>query len=108
MSDLAGGFSSYTTTQKIVSQGNDISKTGDSAISDTKALRIRDNSRLSDTEAAITLAKDGAEIILNPEGNFVQNVIVDESAAAVSAPVGMAHNSRWFLFAFQLVPSCIS
>jgi len=85
LSDLAGGFSSYTTTQKIVSQGNDTSKTGDSAMSDTKALRIRDNSRLSDTEAAITLAKDGAEIILNPEGNFVQNVIVDESAAAVSA-----------------------
>ena len=52
----------------------------------TQALKAR-KSRIADTEAAITLAKDGAEILLNPEGNFVQNLIVDESAAALSAQV---------------------
>ena len=39
------------------------------------------------TEATITLAKDSADILLAPEGNLVQNLIVEESATAFSAQV---------------------
>ena len=44
-----------------------------------------DNSR--STEATITLAKDSADILLAPGGNLVQNLIVEESATALSAQV---------------------
>lgn len=36
-------------------------------------------------EAAITLAKDSADIILNPTGNLIQNLLLEESATALHA-----------------------
>ena len=89
LTDLVGGFSTYTTTQKNINQSSaGVSKRNGETInpSATQALKAR-KSRLADTEAAITLAKDGAEILLNPDGNFVQNLFVDESAAALSAQI---------------------
>jgi hypothetical protein len=40
-----------------------------------------------DTAAAITLAKDSADIILAPDGNLIQNLLVEEGALATSAQV---------------------
>mmetsp|Transcript_2317 Transcript_2317/g.3375 ORF Transcript_2317/g.3375 Transcript_2317/m.3375 type:complete len:265 (-) Transcript_2317:99-893(-) len=42
---------------------------------------------LADTAAAITLAKDSADILLAPEGNLMQQLLVTESAKAASAGV---------------------
>lgn len=72
ISELADGFTTYTTTTKIVSQGGSASK---------------DQASSSDltTEAAIALAKDSADILLHPTGNLVQNIILKESATAVHA-----------------------
>lgn len=36
-------------------------------------------------DAALTLAKDSADILLAPEGNLVQNILVEESATIVNA-----------------------
>ncbi len=69
LSDLVDGFSTYTSTQKSVSANG------------------KSRNSLVDTETAITLAKDGADIVLSSEGNFVQNLLVDESAAATSAQI---------------------
>ena len=38
-------------------------------------------------EAAVTLAKDSADILLAPGGNFVQSLLVEESVLAASAQV---------------------
>jgi hypothetical protein len=38
-----------------------------------------------DAEATITLTKDSADILLAPEGNLVQNLLVEEGALAASA-----------------------
>jgi len=81
ISELAEGFTKYTTTTKIVSQGG-----GTSINLDTNKNPKKDNNRQS-TEATITLAKDSADILLAPQGNLVQNLIVEESATALSAQV---------------------
>lgn len=90
LTDLAGGFSTYTTTQKVINSrntnGNGAHNTNESN-TNTVERRPSSKERLADTEAAITLAKDGAEILLNPKGNFVQNLLVDETAAAASAQI---------------------
>jgi len=66
ISDLADGFTKYTTTTKIVSQG---------VMSDMG------------TGATLALVKDSADILLAPDGNLVQNVLIEESATAVNANV---------------------
>ena len=38
-------------------------------------------------DAALTLAKDSADILFAPEGNLVQNLLIEESATAVNANV---------------------
>jgi hypothetical protein len=57
--------------------------------SDKEGLSKRDDrrKRMVEAEAAITLAKDSADILLAPEGNLVQNLLVQESALAASARV---------------------
>ena len=40
-----------------------------------------------EAEAAVTLAKDPADVLLVPNGNFVQNLLLMESALAASARV---------------------
>jgi hypothetical protein len=84
ISELAEGFTKYTTTTKIVSQGNGLGTVDSNAHKSDSGMR--GESRQS-TEAAITLAKDSADILLAPEGNLVQNLIVEESATALSAQV---------------------
>jgi hypothetical protein len=80
ITELANGFTTYTTTTKIVSQGGKASKFDKKSTLD-KSLAMND----IDTEAAITLAKDSADIILNPTGNLIQNIILEESATALHA-----------------------
>ena len=94
MSDLAEGFSTYTTTTKTISL--EVKKhRGESQIvlagADGEKLARKDNedrkAKLAQAEAAITLVKDSADILLAPEGNLVQNVLVEESVLATSANV---------------------
>jgi hypothetical protein len=72
ISELADGFTEYTTTTKIVSKGKD---TADS-MPGFNGLGV---------DAALTLAKDSADILLAPEGNLVQNLLIEESATVVNA-----------------------
>jgi hypothetical protein len=84
ISELAEGFTKYTTTTKIVSQGNGLGTFDSNAHKNDSGM---DGESRQSTEAAITLAKDSADILLTPEGNLVQNLIVEESATALSAQV---------------------
>jgi hypothetical protein len=85
--DLADGFSSYTTTTKSLNnakaqEGEIVLVGGDNE----KVSRSRDRkNRMIEAESSITLAKDSADILLAPEGNLLQNLLIDESALAVSA-----------------------
>merc|ERR1712232_1341490 len=38
-------------------------------------------------EATISLAKDSADILLAPEGNLIQKILVEESATALNAQI---------------------
>lgn len=76
ISDLADGFTKYTTTTKLVSQGGSKSTSKNS-------LNTAGNGFSSD--AALTLAKDSADIFFAPEGNLVQNLLIQESANALNA-----------------------
>mmetsp|Transcript_16406 Transcript_16406/g.22842 ORF Transcript_16406/g.22842 Transcript_16406/m.22842 type:complete len:724 (-) Transcript_16406:35-2206(-) len=96
LTDLAGGFSTYTTTTKTVNQQataalatTDKAPGGSSngAPSAIQKDSQQHKSNLIETEATITLAKDSADILLAPEGNLVQNLLVTESALAASALV---------------------
>ena len=82
ITELADGFTTYTTTTKIVSQGGNNNK-NDAKSSESKSSINTDIT----AEAAIALAKDSADILLNPTGNLVQNLLVEESATAVHANV---------------------
>jgi hypothetical protein len=78
LGDLADGFSSYTTSTKNFNTG-----IGDKAQDQGKDSR----SKVVQAEAAITLAKDSADVFLDPKGNLVQTLLVEESALAASARV---------------------
>ena len=79
LSELAEGFSSYTTTSKTVSKRNEAKK------DDMISPDLHRQRKIADTESSITLVKDSADILLAPEGNLVQNLLVEESALAASA-----------------------
>ena len=81
MTELAGGFTTYTTTTKIVSQGGKPSRENKSNKAPSLSSVIKD----FDAEAAITLAKDSADIILHPTGNLIQKLLLEESATALHA-----------------------
>lgn len=93
LSDLADGFSSYTTTTKTVNQqsanpnGQIVWPAGANAVNGmTKELTAESRkTKYLEAEAAITLAKDSADILLAPGGNLVQNLLVEESVLASSA-----------------------
>ena len=74
LKDTVAGFSTYTTTTKIIGQSDNLT---DESNHETKENLVDD--------AALTLAKDSADIILAPEGNLVQDLLVNESATAASA-----------------------
>ena len=88
LTDLADGFTSYTTTTKTINQQAN-SHTGEVILSSGNVEKVsRDRERknkMIEAEATITLAKDSADILLNPDGNLVQNLLVEEGALAASA-----------------------
>lgn len=77
LTDLADGFSSYTTTTKTINNQNNL----EVVLAEEKPLE----QKLVEAEATITLAKDSADVFLDPDGNLVQNLLVEESALAASA-----------------------
>lgn len=79
ISDVLDGFTKYTTTTKIVSQGKNVD--GPRTHDGQKATAF------TSSEAVLTLAKDSADILLAPSGNLVQNLLIEESAIAVNANV---------------------
>lgn len=74
LKDTVAGFSTYTTTTKILGGKNNLADE-----------EVHEKQGAVSNEAALTLAKDSADIILAEEGNLVQNLIVNESATAASA-----------------------
>ena len=109
ISDLADGFATYTTNTKTIEQStegllSELVDTGDSTTPQQQEQPVpgplqlfqpqrqqpqaSDSTRkngVAEAEAAITLAKDSADILLAPEGNLVQSLIVEEGALAASA-----------------------
>jgi hypothetical protein len=82
LSELANGFSKYTTTTTSVSSGIGSSGIGVHAITMNNVHKRR-----ADAEAAIILAKDSADVLLDPAGNLVQNLLMEEGALAASAQI---------------------
>lgn len=87
--DMANGFSSYTTTTKTMNQKGVrpappvvVTQGGLEHVVSREEERKK---RMEEAEAAITLAKDSADILLAKEGNLVQSLLVEESALAASA-----------------------
>lgn len=103
VADLATGFSSYTTTSKTINKqfesdrnGRDIVLVNGNDEAHARTLTpAQSNERLAQTEATMTLAKDSADILLNPEGNLIQKLLVEESVRATSAQV--KDNLRYLL-----------
>jgi hypothetical protein len=91
LTDLADGFSSYTTTSKIINEqvnrGRAEAEIGKPRIEADQRTTLERKNRLIETESAITLAKDSADILLAPEGNLLQNLLIEETARAASASV---------------------
>ena len=89
LGDLADGFSTYTTTTKTLNAVDDeAAVNGDGAASsksNASGNKKDSKTKLVEAEAAITLAKDSADVLLAPEGNLVQNLLVEESVLAASA-----------------------
>ena len=96
MTDLADGFATYTTNTKTIEKTtkdalvaaankgtNGESRVGAVTLHNENA--VDKTTSLAEAEAAITLAKDSADILLAPEGNLVQNLLVEESVLAASA-----------------------
>jgi predicted unusual protein kinase regulating ubiquinone biosynthesis (AarF/ABC1/UbiB family) len=74
LGQLANGFSMYTATTKSA-------KVVDVQVVSDK----RSHERRIEAETAITLAKDSADVLLDPAGNLVQNLLMEEGALAASA-----------------------
>jgi hypothetical protein len=90
LSDLAEGFSSYTTTTKTINEqaGTQLDEVITTSGQVEKISKERDRKKkMVEAEAAITLAKDTAEILLKPDGNLIQSVLIEEGALAASAQV---------------------
>lgn len=91
LADLAGGFSSYTTTTKTVNAqesgvGGLIPASGGTQRLGTQRLSDFERKvKRKEVEASVTLAKDSADILLNPKGSLLQSLLVEESVLAASA-----------------------
>ena len=90
LTDLADGFATYTATTKIAEKKNAASTETDklavNGVNQERGQRKKP-STTDDAEAAVTLAKDSADILLARNGNLVQNLLVEESVLAASAQV---------------------
>lgn len=81
ISDLADGFTSYTASTKTINQQ---AKAFDAQFTPTDQqaegidMSIERKNRIVQAEAAITIAKDSADILLSAKGNLVQNILVQE------------------------------
>jgi len=73
LSEIADGFTQYTTTTKVISSGG--------------GANDQSSGNNFGSEATLTLARDSADILLAPEGNLVQNLLVEESATAANANI---------------------
>jgi uncharacterized protein (DUF2267 family) len=88
LSDLADGFTSYTTITKTINvqakspSGEIVTTSGQFERVSTKEGQKK---RMIEAEAAVTLIKDAADILLATDGNVLQNLLVEESALAASA-----------------------
>jgi hypothetical protein len=101
LAELADGFTKYTITSKTLNrlQQTEVKASETSAemvssqsiVPVTPANMKTENqirkAKLIEAEAAVTLAKDSADVLLAPNGNFVQNLLLTESALAASARV---------------------
>eukprot|EP00978_Attheya_sp_CCMP212_P004579 scaffold10016_cov54-Attheya_sp.AAC.1 len=93
LSDLAEGFSSYTTSTKTINQQTTSSKESDEETLETNGApkkksdqkRKSRKEKLAKTEASITLAKDSADVLLSRDGNFLQTLLINEGVLATSA-----------------------
>ena len=87
LGDLADGFSTYTTTSKTLNAIDSVAKkdSPSSTSSSPNSSKKDAKQKLVEAEAAITLAKDSADVLLAPEGNLVQNVLLEETVLAASA-----------------------
>jgi hypothetical protein len=88
--ELANGFSKYTTTTKTLNAIDDpsddesvLGKNGSLSITTTTTKDAK--TKLVEAQAAITLAKDSADVLLAPDGNLVQNLLLQETTLAASA-----------------------
>lgn len=88
LTDLADGFTSYTTTTKTINQQAP-AQNGEIILTSGGVEKVSKEKerkkRMVEAEATITLAKDSADILLAPGGNLVQDLLVEESALAASA-----------------------
>jgi hypothetical protein len=88
LTDLADGFTSYTTTTKTINQQAP-AQNGEIVLTSGGVEKVSKEKerkkRMVEAEATITLAKDSADILLAPGGNLVQDLLVEESALAASA-----------------------
>jgi hypothetical protein len=85
---LLEGFTSYTATTKTVSSnlGQTVEDGVKLARDGTRRLAKKDQKeKYQEMEGSLTLAKDSADILLAPQGNLVQNLLVEESVLAASA-----------------------
>jgi hypothetical protein len=78
LGELANGFSTYTTTTKSTIGTIDVQVVAN----DRESERNYANAK-----AAILLAKDSADVLLDPAGNLVQNLLMEEGAMAASAQI---------------------
>jgi hypothetical protein len=81
LTDLAQGFSSFTTTTKKVSESNGIVVAERGNALDSR-LSVTGPSR--DTQSLITLLKESADVLLASEGNLIQSLLIGEGVQAVS------------------------
>lgn len=88
LSDLADGFTTYTTTTKTINK-QAAAKGGEVILTSGQVEKVSKEEerkqKMVEAEAAITLAKDSADILLAPEGNLVQTLLIEEGALAASA-----------------------
>jgi len=78
LGELANGFSKYTATTSSVNSAIDVEVVASNRDSEKKR---------AEAEAAILLAKDSADVLLDPAGNLVQNLLMEEGALAASAQI---------------------
>ena len=86
--DLADGFTTYTTNTKTLNGSNGLAENSLTASKNSLQRSMTPAQRqkkFAEVEASVTLAKDSADILLNPEGSLIQKLLLEESVRATSA-----------------------